>query len=68
MKTKRIIATLLLVAFASLLGGCGDADKEKAEFYRKANEGQNHADEMNKKAATEIQNFKPNSSPYKENK
>lgn len=68
MKTKRIIATLLLVAFASLLGGCGDADKEKAEFYRKANEGQKQADELNKKAAEDIKNFQPNSSPYKEKK
>lgn len=66
MKTKRIIATLLLVAFASFLGGCGESNTEK--FTRKANEGQEQADKVNQKAADDIKNFQPNSSPYKENK
>lgn len=66
MRTKRILAAFLLVAFSVLLGGCGESEQEK--FYRKANEGQKQADEINKKAAEDVKNFQPSSSPYKDKK
>lgn len=66
MKTKQALTIFLLLAFTTLLGGCGESEQEK--FYRKANEGQKQAEEANKKAADDLKNFKPSSSPYKEQK